>query len=87
MSKRRTVRDTWIYELKDSHEIVYYGITNNPDQRFIDHENSDKEFTHMRIIRGPMSRNRAEELEYDYIQRYQSQHGGEPPYHNILKTY
>ena len=84
---KRAKRDTYIYELKDGHEIVYYGITLNPDRRAIEHANSDKKWTHMRIIRGPMSHERAEELEYGYIQRYQRQHGGRPPKYNILKTY
>ena len=80
-------RDTYIYELKDGHKIVYYGITKNPDERFILHTNSDKRFTLMRKIRGPMSHKRAEALETEYIQRYQRQHGGRPPRYNILKTY
>jgi hypothetical protein len=84
---RRAKRDTYIYELKDSHRIVYYGITNNPDQRLISHDNGRKRFTHMNIIRGPMSRLRAEDLEYDYIQNYQYNHGGRPPRYNKLKGY
>ncbi|MCK4330622.1 hypothetical protein KAX02_12365 [candidate division WOR-3 bacterium] len=80
-------RDTYIYELKNGHEIVYYGITKNPDERFISQVNSDKIFTHMRRIRGPMFRKTAEKLEKEYIQRYQRQHGGRPPKYNIQKTY
>lgn len=87
MIRKRAKRDTYIYELKDGNEIVYYGITNNTDERFIKHDNSEKEFTHMRVIRGPMSRRRAEELEYFYIQRYQQQHEGRPPRYNERKTY
>ena len=87
MASKRAKRTTYIYELKDSYEIVYYGIADNPDERFIAHDNSGTEFTHMRTIRGPMSRQRAEELEYEYVQRYQRQHGGIPPRYNINKTY
>lgn len=28
-------RDTWLYELKDANEIVYYGISGDPDERAI----------------------------------------------------
>ena len=80
-------RDTYIYELKDGNKIVYYGITNNPDRRVIEHENSRKKFTHVRVIRGPMLRENAEKLEGEYIQHYQRQHGGKPPKYNKKKTY
>ncbi|MCK4477605.1 hypothetical protein KAU88_03630 [Candidatus Bathyarchaeota archaeon] len=85
--RRRAKRDTYIYELKDGNSIVQYGITNNPDVRVIQHDNAGKEFTHLRVIRGPMSRERAMELEAFYIQRYQRQHGGDPPEYNTYKTY
>ena len=28
-------RNTWLYELKDGKEIVYFGISNDPDRREI----------------------------------------------------
>lgn len=80
-------RDTYLYQLKDGNEIVYYGITNNPDRREIEQENSDKKFTRMRIWRYPMSRESAEKRETEEIQRYQRQHGGRPPKYNKQKTY
>lgn len=80
-------RDTYLYELKDGNTIVYYGISNGPDDRIEEHERSRKKFTHMRVIRGPMYRENAEKLETGYIQKYQQQHGGKPPKYNIYKTY
>ena len=80
-------RDTYLYELKDENTIVCYGISNGPRDRVEEHARSGKKFTHLRIIRGPMYRENAEELEYDYVQRYQEQHGGKPPKYNKTKTY
>lgn len=80
-------RDTWLYELKDSNEIVYYGITNNPDRRTIEQANSGKKFTHLNIISVALARESAEKRETEEIQRYQRQHGGRPPKYNIAKTY
>jgi predicted GIY-YIG superfamily endonuclease len=80
-------RNSYLYELKDGNTIVYYGISNGPRDRVGEHGRSGKKFTHMRIIRGPMYRENAEELEYEYIQRYQEQHGGIPPNYNRTKSY
>ena len=49
MAKQRA-RDTWVYELKDGHTIVYYGISNSPEDRLDEHSDSNKRFTHMRVI-------------------------------------
>ena len=80
-------RDTYLYELKDGNTIVYYGISTGPRDRVGEHGRSKKSFTHMRIIRGPMYRENAEALEYEYIQKYQEQHGGSPPKYNKAKIY
>lgn len=80
-------RDTYLYELRDGHEIVYYGITKNPEARVQSHRSSGWRFTHMNVIRGPLFRENAEELEWDYIHKYQLQHCGKPPRKNTNKTY
>ena len=86
MPKQRP-RDTWVYELKDGHAIVYYGITNSPDDRLDEHSDSNKRFTHMNVKSVALTRESAEEREWDEIQRYQDQHGGRPPKYNKQKTY
>lgn len=78
-------RNCWFYELRDGHEIVYYGISNDPDRREFEH--SGKRFTHMNVISVGLTRASAEERELDNIQRYQYQHGGIPPKYNQRKTY
>ncbi len=80
-------KDTYLYRLKDGREIVYYGITNNPDRRVVEQEISGKKFTHFLFNSYPMSRETAEKRETEEIQRYQRQHGGKPPKYNIQKTY
>jgi len=86
MKKKRKKRDTYIYQLKEGRKIVYVGITNNPNRRAIEHDNTGKEFTHVLLIRGPMSRERAEKLEKEYIQKYKRGHKGKPPRYNKNKT-
>ena len=83
----RRPRNTWLYELKDSNEIVEYGITNNPDRRVIEKANSSKKFTHLNLISVALIRESAEKQETQAIQRYQRQHGGRPPKYNKAKTY
>ena len=80
-------RDTWLYELKDGNEIVYYGITNGPDDRMGEHVRSGKDFTHMNVKTVALTRVSAERRETQEIQRYQRQHGGKPPRYNRSKTY
>lgn len=81
-------RDTWLYELKDGHEIgVYFGITSNPDRREIQHEHARKNFTHMNINSVALTRESAENREREEIQRSQRQHRGNPPKYNINKAY
>lgn len=80
-------RDTWLYELRYGNEIVYYGITNNPDRRAIEQANSGKKFTHLNIISVALTRESAGKQETEEIQRYQRQHGGRPPKYNIAKIY
>ena len=84
MSKKR---DTFVYELKDGRTIVYFGISNGPLDRETEHLSSNKKFTHMRVIRGPMFKENALKLEGMLIQRYQSQHNGRPPKYNKNKIY
>jgi hypothetical protein len=76
-------RDTYLYELKDSREIVYYGITNDPEVRERNHRSDGWRFSHMNVICGPLFRKNAEKIEGGFIHRYQLQHGGKPPRYNI----
>lgn len=81
------LRDTWLYELRDGNEIVYYGISNNPESRAIQHANSGKKFTHVNIKSVALTKRSAEKREKEEIQRYQKQHGGKSSRYNIARTY
>lgn len=81
------LRDTWLYELKDSNRIVYLGISNDPDDRVIQHRNAGKRFTHANVKSVALTRESAERREKQEIQRYQRQHDGRSPKYNIAKTY
>ena len=81
------LRDTWLYEVKDGNEIVYYGISQDPDKRAIQHSNAGKRFTHINVRSVALTRESAENREKQEIQRYQRQHGGRSPKYNKGKTY
>lgn len=53
-------RDTYLSELRDGHQIVYFGISSDPAARVRNHSSSGWRFTHMNVIRGPMLRENAE---------------------------
>jgi hypothetical protein len=53
-------RDTWLYELRHNREIVYFGISNNPDRRLMEQTVSEKRFTHMNIRSVALTRQSAE---------------------------
>lgn len=79
------LRNCWLYELRDGHTIVYYGISCKPERR--EPEHSSKKFTHMNVISIGLTRASALAREREEIQRYQMQHGGIPPKYNKRKTY
>ncbi len=79
----RSRRDTRVYELKDGRQIVYFGITNNPDRRLSEHVKSDKEFTHMNLVSPKLSRKSAESMEAKKIRGYDN---GRGPKFNTRKT-
>lgn len=80
-------RNTWVYQLKHAQEIVYYGISNDPDRRSTQHGSSRKRFTHVRAVSRALTRASALKREEHEIQRYQRQHGGRPPKYNVYKVY
>ncbi len=79
----RKKRDTRVYELRDGRQIVYFGITKNPDRRLSEHVKSDKTFTHMNLVSPKLSRKSAESIETKKIRRYDN---GRGPKFNTRKT-
>jgi hypothetical protein len=80
-----TSRDTYQYDLKRGYKVVYRGITNDPERRINEHDNSGKSFSHMSVDIYPKSRSRAEEEETERIQTYQQTHNGKGPKYNKNK--
>lgn len=76
-----TERDTIRYELRDGNEVVYVGITNNPERRAQEHK-TNKEFRKMVPIGSEVSRATAEEWETERIQTYKQNHNGNRPKYN-----
>ena len=79
-------RDCYLYVLRDGHEIVYYGITNDRERKFLEHKNNNKRWTNYSIVKGPFYRENAENEEKLLTHFYQDSHGGKPPLYNNQKT-
>ncbi len=75
-------RNNYRYELKRGHEVVYRGITNNPERRAAEHEDDGKDFTHIRIVGPRVMRETAERWEEESLATYRKNHGGRNPDYN-----
>jgi len=75
-------RDHSRYELRDGHELVYVGISKDPDQRAKQHENDGKKFTSMNIVGPAVSKDSADRWEEQRLEMYRKNHGGNNPRHN-----
>jgi len=73
-------RENWVYELREGNEIVYYGMSNDPDRKLP--EDIDKHYNQVNIISTGLGFYAAEWRQAKEIQRYQRQHGGIPPKYN-----
>ncbi len=79
------VKNTWLYELKDGGEVVFYGLTNNPDKVAVQRANSSKRFTTLTIISLAMTQADAEKWEARRIAAYVAEHG-KPPRYNLVSA-
>lgn len=77
-------RDYVLYELRKGREIVYFGITNEPDRREVEHK-QDKDFTSMNVITPKLTLESAKKREAERVETYKSNHGGKPPKYNKQK--
>jgi hypothetical protein len=74
--------DTYNYTLRDGRKVVYHGISNDPDRRFIEHDNSRKRFTSMIVDSHPCSHDTALYRERERIEIHQHNHHGKRPRYN-----
>ena len=78
-------RNTTKYLLTKGNEIVYVGITNDPERREAEHR-QDKNFDKMRIVGAKSTRSGAEQWETNRIETYRGNHKGSTPKYNKTTT-
>ena len=86
IAENNTNRDTFVYRLLDEDEIVYYGITKNPNTKPYGHKHDRKRFSKFQIVSGPFEKEDALKMEGQLISNYESSHNGISPKYNISKT-
>lgn len=75
-------RNSYNYELKDGHRVVYRGQTNNLRRRAKEHLRDGKKFTHIRKIGNAKTKEGALKTEKTSLQSYRKGHGGNNPKYN-----
>lgn len=70
------------YELYDGSTLVYVGISKDPYRREREHM-GNKDFTNMRIVKGPVTRKTARKWEKGRIATYERNHHGFAPQYNF----
>ncbi len=68
------------YRLKQGHETVYIGTTNDPERREEQHHEEGKRFTRMEIASRRMTKDGAKQKEAEQLQNFGSNHGKNPRY-------
>lgn len=79
-----TKRDSYRYELRKGHEIVYFGVSNNPERRAAEHLYEGKRFTHMNVTGPVVTRNSAMDWEEEKRDGYARNHRGYLPRYNRI---
>ena len=79
MSKKRT---TITYNLKQGRNIVYKGITKDPEQRVEQHRQEGKKFSHLQSTSRKMTPVGAKRKEAQDLKQYRQSHGGRNPKYN-----
>ena len=74
-------KDTYKYQLKRGNEVVYVGITNDPERREAEHR-QDKVFDKMELVGRRTTSDGAKNWEADRIETYMGNHGGKTPKYN-----
>lgn len=75
-------RNTYNYELKQGHKVVYRGITTNLNRRHNEHKRSGKKFSHMNYYPYPSSKSTACKREKKSIYIFKRSHSGRKPKYN-----
>ena len=75
-------RDHHRYELRKGHEIVYIGITNDPERRESEHESAPERFTKMNLVGPAVTEESARDWEQERLETYRKGHDGRLPRYN-----
>ena len=75
------IADTYVYKLVRNGQIVYIGITNDLERRKQEHR-EDKQFDEMQVIKGPCTREEAENSETTQLDIFTIFHNGRLPEYN-----
>lgn len=79
-------REHFRYELKDGRQVVYIGITNDPEAREQEHFDAGKRFSHLLVVGPAVTRDTAEGWDEDRLAAYRRSHGGRNPRYNKTET-
>lgn len=82
MAKKKAVRDTHNYNLKDGKKIVYKGTTNDLEKRAKEHEADGKKITHIQKVGRAKTVKGADKEETRQLKVYRSNNGGKNPKYN-----
>ncbi len=79
MPKRRNYHR---YELRQGHQIVYAGITNDPERREEEHREEGKRFSGMSTVGPAVTKATAERWEEERLEAFRNTHRGQNPKYN-----
>ena len=75
-------RDTVTYDLKKGREVVYRGITKNPERREQEHRDAGLDFDRLVDTSRRMTPEGAKKQEEKNLETYRRSHGGSNPKYN-----
>ncbi|WP_346856911.1 hypothetical protein [uncultured Draconibacterium sp.] len=75
-------RNTYNYNLKQGHRIVYKGTTNDLEKRAREHESDGKNFTHIQPVGRAKTEQGAKREEARQLSNYRKRHTGQNPKYN-----
>ena len=85
MTKKKSKRDCYNYDLKQGKKIVYSGITNDIDRRIKNHDADGKKFYHAISYGSAVTRGTAKKREEEKLKIYRNGHNGKNPKYNKTK--
>ncbi|MBC6444484.1 MAG: hypothetical protein GDA50_03500 [Alphaproteobacteria bacterium GM202ARS2] len=72
----------YCYDVKDSYEVVYRGITNDPKNCEKQHKEQGWQFTHINMSSKRLTYEEARKIETIQLRKYRLGHHGKSPRYN-----